>query len=273
MSKIRVAILTVSDTAAQDASADKSGPAIQQIFVEHGHECTHTAIVPDDEARIRSIVQAWSEQGLADLIVTTGGTGFGVRDRTPEAISPLIEREAPGIVHLLLATSLQKTPFAALSRPVAGTIKNTLVVTLPGSVKAVKENTIALLSGGVATHAVDLIRGGTGKQAHAALAGGLPSSVSSESETSVSPASSTGTHLHEHHHHHHHRHHQHPGQTSHNSPQPRTALSHDPSAPGTYHKSWGSLLVAKISANSLRSPSRVPVPTALPRICTWQSLD
>ncbi|KAI0092134.1 MoaB/Mog domain-containing protein [Irpex rosettiformis] len=231
MPKIRVAILTVSDTASQDPSTDQSGPAIAHIFTEHGHECTTTAIVPDDEPRIRDIVKTWSEEGVADLIITTGGTGFGVRDRTPEAISPLIERQAPGIVHLLLASSLQKTPFAALSRPVAGTIRNTLVVTLPGSVKAVEENTTALLSGGVAAHAVDLIKGGSGHLIHAALAEGIISSVSSDSEcSSVSPPTPAETQLHHHHHFHHHRHHQH-GDISHSSPQPRTVLSHDPSGP------------------------------------------
>src|SRR6202042_850834 len=105
----------------------------------------------------------------------------------------------------MMSTSLKHTPLAALSRPVAGTIKNTLVVTLPGSVKAVKENLEALLSGGVVEHAIDLIRGGTGKRVHAALASG-----------SLSNATGQG---HDHHHHH--------AIHPHHLPQPRTALSHD----------------------------------------------
>lgn len=125
-----------------------------------------------------------------------------------QAISPLLEREAPGLVHLMLSASLKHTPLAALSRPVAGTVKRTLVVTLPGSVKAVKENLDALLSVGVVGHAIDLIRGGTGKQVHATLA------AEGTGPQSVPPKT--------HHHHHHH---------DHQVPQPRT-LSHDPSAAG-----------------------------------------
>jgi gephyrin len=135
-----------------------------------------------------------------------------------QAISPLIERDAPGLVHLMMSTSLKHTPLAALSRPVAGTIKNTLVVTLPGSVKAVKETLEALLSGGVVDHAIDLIKGGTGKRIHAVLASGGPS------DETVSQSHTT----------HHQHHHQHDHGYSHHPPQPRTVLSHDPSLPGTH---------------------------------------
>ncbi|KIM76426.1 hypothetical protein PILCRDRAFT_826433 [Piloderma croceum F 1598] len=215
MSSMRVAILTISDTASIDATADKSGPTIQQIIQEQGFDCRSPTIVPDDETQIQSFVKDCSERGNVDWIITTGGTGFGVRDRTPEAISPLIERDAPGLVHLMVSASLKHTPLAALSRPVAGTVKNTLVVTLPGSVKAVKENLEVLLSGGVVDHALDLIRGGTGKQVHRILASGSSSNaiVSSQSHTPQG-------------HHHHHDH-------SHHPPQSRTALSHDPSLPAS----------------------------------------
>ncbi|KAH9948788.1 molybdenum cofactor biosynthesis protein [Amylocystis lapponica] len=214
MALARVAILTVSDSAAQDATADRSGPSIRDILSSRGYDCAHTLIVPDDETRIRDAVQAWCAQDDVDWVLTTGGTGFGVRDRTPEAIRPLIEREASGLVHLLLSTSLQHTPLAALSRPVAGTVGNTLVVTLPGSVKAVRENLDALLMGGVVDHALDLIRGGSGRQLHAELA----------SNASVQSAPDPPPHAHAHHHHHHHSH-------SHSAPVPRTVLSHDPSLP------------------------------------------
>lgn len=120
-----------------------------------------------------------------------------------------MEREAPGIIHLLLSESLKRTPLAALSRPVAGTVGNTLVVTLPGSVKAVKENLEALFSNGFIEHAIDLIRGGTGMQVHAAMGSGR------------------GGEPHHHHHHHHHHH-------DHREPQPRLFLSHDPSFPGKF---------------------------------------
>lgn len=218
----------VSDTSAKDASADKSGPLIQSILQEQGFACTARIIVPDEERKIQQYVRFFSDSGDVDWIITTGGTGFGVRDRTPEvsflsdhgilysdsmqAISPLIERDAPGLVHLMMSTSLKHTPLAALSRPIAGTIQNKLVVTLPGSPKAVKENLEALLSGGVVNHAIELIRGGSGKQVHASLAAGNPT-----------PAPAVSGHAHEHHHHHDHSHH---------IPQPRTTLSHDPSLPG-----------------------------------------
>lgn len=210
MSSIRVAILTISDTAATDATADKSGPTIQNILQHRGFDCTPPTIVSDDEARIQTFVKDCVERRTIDWIITTGGTGFGVRDRTPEAISPLIERHAPGLVHLMMSASLKHTPLAALSRPVAGTIKNTLILTLPGSVKAVKENLDALLSGGLVDHAIELIRGGNGKQVHSILASG------GFSNTDVSGQLPTS---HDHHHHIH----------SHNQPQPRTILSHDPS--------------------------------------------
>ncbi|KAK0491505.1 MoaB/Mog domain-containing protein [Armillaria novae-zelandiae] len=196
---IRVGVLTVSDTASKDETADKSGPALVTLLQEAGLSCPSRQIIPDEVQRIQHFVKLWSDAGLVDFIITTGGTGFGVRDRTPEAIAPLIEREAPGLVHLLLSASLKHTPLAALSRPVAGTIKNTLVVTLPGSTKAVTENFQALLQGGVLKHAIELIRGGTGQQVHSQFGAS-------------------------HHHHHDHNHH------GHRIPQPRTNITHDPSA-------------------------------------------
>jgi gephyrin len=169
----RVFVLTVSDTASQNASTDKSGPLIQELLgdkQQNGrYEVLKTKVVPDDVEQISTTVKSIAESGEYDWIVTTGGTGFGVRDKTPEAITPLIERPASGIVHLLLSSSIQHTTMAALSRPVAGTIKNTLVVTLPGSPKAVKENLTALLEGGVVFHALELITGGDSRTIHKIL--------------------------------------------------------------------------------------------------------
>ncbi|KAL5508173.1 hypothetical protein ACEPAH_5792 [Sanghuangporus vaninii] len=176
----RVAILTVSDTASKDASADKSGPLLKELVSGRGFQVDGSLIVPDDEKVISESVIRWSASGDVDWIITTGGTGFGVRDRTPEAIKPLLDREAPGIVHLLISASLAHTPLAALSRPIAGTVRgsHTLVTTLPGSVKAVRENLTALIgegtSGlGVIGHALELLRGGSGKEVHSALARGV----------------------------------------------------------------------------------------------------
>ncbi len=125
------------------------------------------------------------------------------------------------MVHLLLASSLKHTPLASLSRPVAGTLENTLIVTLPGSVKAVKENLEALLQDGILHHAVELVKGGSGQAVHNAIGSSSP------------VASSSGGHEHAHHHHHHHGH-------DHQIPQPRTpqVLSHDPEAPGMFALAW-----------------------------------
>ncbi|KAG5650058.1 hypothetical protein H0H81_000932 [Sphagnurus paluster] len=204
MSPIGFAVLTVSDQASLDAEADRSGPAIEKILQEQGQNFASNArlIVPDNVSKIQNAVLNWARQDDIDWIITTGGTGFGVRDLTPEAIKPLLEREASGLVHLLLSTSLKHTPLAALSRPVAGTIGNTLVVTLPGSVKAVKENMQALLGAGLVEHAIDLVKGGKGQRVHAELA-----------------KSSGETPRHEH-----------------AAPKPRSTLSHDPSAPGAVYR-------------------------------------
>ncbi|KAI5123386.1 hypothetical protein M0805_006094 [Coniferiporia weirii] len=197
---MRVAILTVSDTASKDALADKSGPLIRELVAEAGFEIADTRIVPDEEEIIRDTVKRWSEAAIADWVITTGGTGFGPRDRTPEAVKPLLDRDAPGIVHLLLSTSLAHTPLAALSRPIAGTVRgtSTLVVTLPGSVKAVRENLTALLGAGVVNHALDLLKGGSGKEVHTALAEGRGPTGDSRRPNEH--------HTHSHHHHHHHVH-------------------------------------------------------------------
>ena len=127
-------------------------------------------------------------------------------------MSPLIERHAPGLIHLILSSSLKHTLLASLSRPVAGTIGNTLVVTLPGSVKAVKENLEALFTAGVLDHALDLIKGGTGASVHDAL---------STSSRHVQDVNRSDARPHDHHHIH-----------DHQVPKPRAVLSHNPSLPG-----------------------------------------
>ena len=100
---------------------------------------THQTIVPDERDQIRAQVLAWCSEGV-HLILTTGGTGFAPRDVTPEAVRDVIEREAPGLVQAILHASLEKTPHAMLSRPVAGMRGRTLIVTFPGSPKACRES-------------------------------------------------------------------------------------------------------------------------------------
>ncbi|PPQ73786.1 hypothetical protein CVT24_007532 [Panaeolus cyanescens] len=216
-------LFEVSDTASSDASTDKSGPAIRDILKSKSKIDVlpdNCKIAADDVGQIRAAVQQWAGSGQVDWIITTGGTGFGTRDVTPEAITPLITKPAPGLVHLMISSSLQKTPLAALSRPVAGSIGNALVTTLPGSPKAVKENLEALFQGGVVEHAIELLRGGSGSGVHAKLQG-----------ADSRDAGRSQTHGSGHHHHHHHHHHGH----DHHAPTPRSkpALSHDPTAPAS----------------------------------------
>lgn len=141
---VTVCLLTVSDRASQGVYEDLSGPAMRKLLTDEPkpYDVTVLAeqIVPDEVDQIQAVVKKWCDDDSVDLVLTSGGTGFGRRDITPEAVRPLLEREAPGIVHAMYQGGLKHTPLAVLSRPVAGTRNNTLVVTLPGSVKAVREN-------------------------------------------------------------------------------------------------------------------------------------
>ncbi len=155
---MRLAILTISDRAARGEYADESGPAIREMIEKHfaGAEIV-TAIVPDELPRIKRALKTWCDKDKLDLILTTGGTGFAPRDVTPEATRAVIEREAPGLVHAMLAASLQKTPHAMLTRMVAGIRGRTLIVNLPGSPKAARENLEVILS--ALPHALELLQG------------------------------------------------------------------------------------------------------------------
>lgn len=136
-----VGILTVSDRCARGERADASGPVLAQLVRDHlpGAVLSHAAVVPDEADDIARTILEWCADG-AHLILTTGGTGFAPRDVTPEAVAPLLERQAPGIVQAILQSSLRETPHAMLSRPVAGMRGRTLIITFPGSPKACREN-------------------------------------------------------------------------------------------------------------------------------------
>ncbi|CEG78172.1 Putative Molybdenum cofactor biosynthesis protein gephyrin (Fragment) [Rhizopus microsporus] len=168
-----VGILTVSDTASHDASLDKSGPTIVEILSkEDKYSVEKQLIVPDEIRDIQKTIETWTDQYNLNLILLTGGTGFAERDRTPEAIKPLLTRETPGITHLLLSSSLSITSFAALSRPVTGIRNKSIIITLPGSPKACKENMDAVLK--VLPHALDLLSNQhkeSVKQTHAQMQG------------------------------------------------------------------------------------------------------
>jgi molybdopterin adenylyltransferase len=152
---VKVAVLTISDRSARGERRDESGPLIEQLVAAAGDEVVAHAIVPDERRRIEEKLREWSDGGAIDLILTTGGTGLGARDVTPEATRATIDREAPGIAEAMRAAGRTSTPMAALSRQVAGARGTTLIVNLPGSPKAVQEGLDAVL--GILPHAVEML--------------------------------------------------------------------------------------------------------------------
>lgn len=152
------AVITVSDGVASGARADESGDAAHELLAGAGFDVVGRAVVPDERERIQSALTGFVADGVA-LVVTTGGTGFGPRDVTPEATKGVLERDAPGLPELMRHAGLQKTPLAALSRAVAGASGSTLIVNLPGSPRGVRESLEAVT--GVLTHAVQLLAGHT----------------------------------------------------------------------------------------------------------------
>jgi molybdopterin adenylyltransferase len=158
--KVKVGILTVSDRAAAGVYQDQSGPALRDLLAgSEGRLETETienAIVPDDLELIKERLISWADQRGLDLILTTGGTGFALRDVTPEATRAVIQREAPGLAVAMLQASLTVTPHAMLSRAVAGIRGRTLIVNLPGSPKAAKENLQHILP--ALPHGLELLR-------------------------------------------------------------------------------------------------------------------
>lgn len=135
----RVAIITASDSGVAGTRADLSGPVIQDILEKHFYPVVHTALLPDERDQLAAEMARLADEDVADLILTTGGTGFSPRDWTPEATKDVCDRDVPGIPEAMRALSLSITPRAMLSRAAAGIRKGTLIVNLPGSPKAVKE--------------------------------------------------------------------------------------------------------------------------------------
>jgi molybdopterin adenylyltransferase len=154
----RAAVLTVSDGVTQGTREDASGDAAETLLREAGFDVTERRVVPDERAEIESALRQLAT--THGLVVTTGGTGFGPRDVTPEATRAVIEREAPGLAELMRASGLAKTPMAALSRGIAGAVGPALIVNLPGSPTGVRESLAAVLP--VIPHAVELLGGATG---------------------------------------------------------------------------------------------------------------
>lgn len=141
----RVAVLTASDSASQNKANDESGPLIARIITDFGGKIVDTSLLSDDLEKLSEQLRQWCDSQEVDLILTTGGTGFSSRDNMPEATLQIAERLAPGISECMRHYSFQITPKAMLSRGVSVIRKKTLVVNLPGSPKAVRENLEVIL--------------------------------------------------------------------------------------------------------------------------------
>ena len=142
--KYTAAVITVSDKGYEGTRVDTSGPAIKALLEQSGLDVVYTSIVPDEKQMIMDELTLCSDVKKISLVITTGGTGFSPRDITPEATLAVIERETRGIPEAMRYASLQITPRGCLSRSAAGIRKGTLIVNLPGSEKAAKENLLAV---------------------------------------------------------------------------------------------------------------------------------
>lgn len=140
------AVITVSDKGSRGEREDTSGPMICGLVQEHGYQVAYTSIVPDEMDQIREELVKCADEMQIALILTTGGTGFSPRDVTPEATKQVIERETPGIPELMRSESMKITSRGCLSRSSAGIRGRSLIINLPGSEKAARENLLAVLN-------------------------------------------------------------------------------------------------------------------------------
>ncbi|GLA95202.1 hypothetical protein AtubIFM57143_002204 [Aspergillus tubingensis] len=228
---LKAAILIVSDTASQDPSTDRVGDTLTTVISTEGSNNWGQPvikIVPDNVLEIQRSICDWTDgPNWVNLVVVSGGTGFATKDITPEAVSPLIHRHASGLVHGMIAASLKVTPFAMMSRPVAGVRDKTLIVTVPGSPKGAKENLEAIIK--LLPHACSQAAGANSRALHA---GGVKKLEAEAGVSAPSPSSSKADHHHHHHHHHHGGHdhsHGHAVPRAHTSPSERPQ-SNDPNA-------------------------------------------
>jgi molybdopterin adenylyltransferase len=154
---INIGILTISDKGSRGQRQDKSGDVIRKIVSQINSVIAKYEIVPDEMDIIAAKLTEWADGGEVDVILTTGGTGLGQRDVTPEATLSVIDKEVPGFAEAMRSRSLEKTPMAVLSRAVAGLRGHCLIINLPGSPKAVQECLEVVLP--AVPHAVEIIKG------------------------------------------------------------------------------------------------------------------
>ena len=151
------AVLTVSDRSFRGERPDEGGPLVSELLKNAGYDVTVTAIVPDEQAQIEEKLREIADSEEVQLLVTTGGTGFSPRDVTPEATLAVCDRLTPGIPEAMRYASMQVTNRAMLSRAQAGIRKGTLIINLPGSPKAAKENLEAVLP--ALSHGLEMLSG------------------------------------------------------------------------------------------------------------------
>ena len=162
--KFSFAVLTSSDAGAKGEREDTSGDAVVEMMTASGFRLVRRDIVPDEADQIAERLTAWSDGGEVDVIVTTGGTGLGPRDVTPQATASVVEFQVPGIAEAMRTETMRITPMAMLSRSVVGVRNGCLIVNLPGSPKGVRETLDVALK--ALMHGLEMLQGWRGHPSH-----------------------------------------------------------------------------------------------------------
>ncbi|MDA8441682.1 MAG: MogA/MoaB family molybdenum cofactor biosynthesis protein [Peptococcaceae bacterium] len=154
---IQVGVITASDKGSRGEREDLSGPTLATLVQEIGGQVVEYVVLPDDQVLLEDTMRLWADERSLDLILTTGGTGFSMRDVTPEATLAVADRMVPGIAEVMRMESLKVTPKAMLSRAIAVLRKRTLIINMPGSPKAVRECFAAIAP--ALPHGIQILKG------------------------------------------------------------------------------------------------------------------